>query len=342
MKNRPSTIKDVARVLGIAPSTVSRALRGHSSISDSTRQRVRETADELGYVLNLPASLMRNSRSLVIGLIVPDICNDFYSTMASVLTEHSRARSFQVMLCNTDDDPAIEERHVRGLIEARVAGVVITPTPAPTETTKQLLQALPTVQLLREVAGIRGEIVSMRDDVGIRAATSSLLRLGHRRIAYAGTSGETSVGLRRLQGFIDAHAEANVAIDDTLVLLMRPREGLGFDAVRQLLSRTDRPSALVMGSTQLTPGGLRAVAEAGLRIPEDISVTGYGEHPWCSLLAPPLTTVSLPVEAMAQKAVHAIFQMIQKTEPQLFADHELLPHLVVRGTTAPASDAARP
>lgn len=315
MNTRPATIKDIASRLGLDPSSVSRALNGHDGVSEDTRRRVREAADSLGYVINLSARQMVRRQGMLVALLVPDIKNDFHSTMASIMAKHCRETAFQMVLGNTDDDPGVEERQVRALAGARAAGIVITPTPNPTETTKKLLRSLPAVQLLRRVSGIAGAAVCMEDAAGIRDATRHLLALGHRRIAYIGTRSDISVGGERLRGFIEAHREAGAATHKQLVMLAQPRSEFGHDAARALLALPRPPTALLVGSTQLTPGALQAIAERGVTVPDALSVVGYGDPDWCSLLSPALTTVRLPVEEMAKSAVQALFQRIDGKAP---------------------------
>lgn len=338
MRHKNPTIKDIALQLGVSVSTVSRALSGHAAISGETREKVREAADGLGYVVNMSARRMRTSSSLTVGLLVPDIRNDFYSSTAAVLAEHSRVLSFQVMLSNTGDDPVVEERQVRSFIEARVSGIVISPTPAPTETTRKLLRSVPAVQLLRRVPGLAPDAVCMEDAAGVRAATAYLLTLGHRRVAYAGTGEDISAGAERVRGYRQAHEAAGIAPDPSLIFLLPPTDENGATAARRILARKDRPKALVVGSTKMTSGVLRAVHEAGLSIPGDISLVGYGDPPWAGLLTPPLTTVALPVEAMARNAARLLFSRIMD-EPDAAPGNELerlAPRLMVRGSAGPA------
>ena len=125
------TIKDIAQRLGIAPSTVGRALAGNPRISRDTSERVRAAADRLGYVAHSPAQVMRGATSTLLGLAIPDIQNDFYSTVAKAMSESYGAAGFQLVLALTDDDPDTELRQIRGLLSARAAGVVVVPCANP-------------------------------------------------------------------------------------------------------------------------------------------------------------------------------------------------------------------
>jgi Transcriptional regulators len=333
MSTRPTTIKDVASALGISASTVSRALSGHAGISTRTTEQVRLKAEEMGYVLNLAARQMRHRQSSLVGLVVPDIRNDFYSTAASVLAESCRSACFQMVLVNTEDNPEIEADQVQALIEARTAGIIICPTAQPHARTCSLLRSVPTVLFLRNYPGISREIVAMDDAEGLRATARHLLELGHSRVAYVGPRKDLDVGDARLRGYLEAHAEAGVVPDMSLVVLAHPSRVFGRNAMAQVLAHHDRPTALIIGSSELTVGGLETITEAGLRIPEDISLVVFGDPAWASLLTPPLTTVRLPAEAMARRAVKKIFHLISDSEQDQDAE-PLLPRVIVRASTA--------
>ena len=333
-RKKQPTVKDLAKRLGIAVSTVSRSLNDHSGISDKTRKKVLALAEKMGYVRNRSAMLMRQSRNTVIGLVVPDIRNNFYNTLASVLADQCRTLSFQVLLGITEDNPEFEKEQVQAMVEARVAGIVISPSPEPLEATQRLLLRIPTVQMLRHVPSISGDAVRMADAAGIRTATEHLLALGHRRIAYAGTLATISVGAERFRGFCEAHEAAGVALDESLVRLLPPRAEHAEIGVGELLALPDRPSALMMGSTKMSVGGVRAVAASGLVIPRDISVIAYGDSPWCALASPPLSTVRLPIEAMARVAVRKIFAAVNEETDRAASSESLEPEFIVRQSTA--------
>lgn len=333
-RKKQPTVKDIARRLGIAPSTVSRSLNDHPGISEGTREKVIALAEKMGYVRNRSATLMRQGRSIVIGLVVPDIMNNFYHTLASALADQCRARSYQMILGITDDEPAAEKDQVQAMVEARVAGIVISPSPKPLEATLRLLRAIPTVQMLRCVPSIPGDAVCMNDAAGIREATAHLLAQGHRRIAYVGTWETISVGAERLRGYREAHAAAGMEADMNLVRLLPPREEHAERGVAELLALPERPSALVMGSTKMCVGGIKAVAAANLSIPGDISVIAYGDSPWCSLASPPLSTVRLPIEAMTRAAVRMIFAAVNEDAETDAPGEVLEPEFVMRQSTA--------
>ena len=333
MQSRQYTIVDIANRTGVAPSTVSRVFSGHPGISEKTRAKVLEMAEELGYVRNMYASFMRKPKSLVVGLIIPDVKNDFYSTMATVLAGFCRDHSFQMILCSTDDYQLSEEKQTKALVEARIAGIIIAPSVNPSKNTIKYLRSVPTVQVHRHIPEIGGQLVRMEESTGTRMATEHLLSLGHRRIAYVGTRGDLSTGADRLKGFYAAYAAAGLEPDTSLVALCPPRAREGKDAVCRMLSFPQPPSALILGSTEISASSLQALAEKGLNIPRDISIIGYGDNLWNELLVPPLTAIRLPIEDVAQEAANALFSMLGEecSAPSVQTFHT---ELVVRQSTA--------
>jgi LacI family transcriptional regulator len=328
------TIKDIASLLKMSHSTVSRALNDRSHISDTTKQRVRAAAEELGYVANLSARMIRGDAGPLVGLIIPDVQNDFYNKVAKELADRCRQAGIRMLLAITEDDPAIERNEIRALIEARVNGVVITMTSKPEAASLAMLGEIAFIQLVRRNAKLQRPAVCMEDERACQDATEHLLEMGHRRIAYVGTSSTISAGRDRVKGFLRAHEVRRLTPLADGIELVPPRQAYGFEGVSRILKR--RPTALVIGSSELTIGGLRAIRAAGLDVPRDISVVGYGDPVWFELLSPPLTAVSLPVSALADAAAEQLFRQIEGGVPPGARKAQVTrirPTLVVRGST---------
>jgi LacI family transcriptional regulator len=295
-----TTTKDIAARLNVSVSTVGRALADDPRISAATKVRVNQIADELGYVANRAARMMRGVQSTVIGLVVPDVRNSFYTTVAHALTETMRSRDHQVMLCETGDERDIELRQIRDLSSAQVAGVVIVPTPRPHPDVKRLLQAIPHVQLNRRVPGLSPHWFGIDDRAVTYTATRHLLDLGHRKIGYIGGTVDVSTGVDRLGGFRDAISEAGLPADCGVVDLGAPSEMThGADALRRLLRAADPPTGIITGTVRMTVGVLTAVYEDRLIVPRKVSIVGFGDEPGFSWWGPGLTTVALPIHELA-------------------------------------------
>lgn len=336
MSRHAPTIKDIASELGISHTTVSRALNGRSRISEETKRRVREVAERLGYVPNVSARLIRGDTDIQVGLLIPDVQNDFYARISKELADRCRRAGLRLWLAISGDDPEVEESEIRALMEASVSGIFVTLTSNPTVGTINLLKRVPSVQLVRRCLNVIGPVICMADEAGCRAATEHLLALGHRRVAYIGPSKTISAGQDRLKGYLQAHEIYRLRPLKRNIELVPPRQDQGFDAVARVLARKDRPTSLVIGSSELTIGGLRAINDAGLSIPKDISVAGYGDPVWFELLHPPLTAVSLPVADIADAAIRQMLSQI-KSDDAAVEDHidQVATALIIRGSTVP-------
>ncbi len=338
---RSVTIKEIAARLGVSHSTVSRALNDHHHTSDRTKARVRAAAETMGYIAHTPARTMRRARGSIVGLIVPDVQNDFYATVAKVMAESCAAESLQLVLALSEDDPDLEYRHALALREALAAGVVITASAAPRRATLALLRDSPTVQLVRDHPGVEGDWVGIDDHEGTFAAASHLIELGHKRLAFVGAPEELSTGAARLAGFRDALANGGLSAASAPVELGPPRPGFGVEAVARLLALRPRPTGLVTASSQLTIGALDAVRAAGLALPGDLSMVGLSDPDWFRLWGPGITTVGLPVHEIATTAASLLFRRIREQDVSQGGEElrptraQLSPYLIVRGTTAP-------
>ncbi|HEY1720400.1 MAG TPA: LacI family DNA-binding transcriptional regulator [Magnetospirillaceae bacterium] len=291
------TIKHIAERLNLSVSTVGRALTDHPRISRETKDRVREVADELGYVANRAARVMRGGSSHLVGLLVPDIRSTFYSMVAQMLSKCVEADGFHLALSITDDDRDTEMQQVRELVSARVAGIVLIPSANPRRETIAMLRMVPHVQVLRRIPSL-GDCFGMDDERAILDATNHLLQLGHRRIAYVGDL-IFSTGRIRFDGFRRACAEAGCAVDESLVELGPPNEQFGGEAIARLLAKPSPPTAVLTTSVQVTLGAAQQLTAMKIAVPQQLSIVGFGDGSWQQWWGPGLTTLRLPAEELA-------------------------------------------
>ena len=294
------TAKQIAERLGVAVSTVGRALADDPRISQATKERVRVAATKAGYVGSVPARIMRGASSRLIGLIVPNVLNDFYATIAQELSTCCEAAGFQLALSIANDDQHSEFKQIQKFVAARVAGIVLVPTSAPLPETVKLLAPIPHVQLLRRSPALRADWFGIEDDAAIAMSTRLLIDDGHRRIAYVGAFEELPTGRARLAGYRRAMSAAGIAFSAARVRLGPPTADFGQAATETLLAHKRRPTALVCGSVPITLGALFALRAARVRVPAELSLVGFGDPPWFELWGPGLTTVQLPIDELAQ------------------------------------------
>lgn len=328
------TIKDIAARLSVSASTVGRALADDPRISSAMKQKVQAVADEIGYVANRAARMMRGVSSNLVGLIVPDIRNSFYSTIAHALSKCLEQDGFQLTLSETDDDRAVELRHVRELVSANVVGMILVPSAKPLPETVRLLKGMPHIQLLREHASLGEQWFGIDDSKALALAVGHLLESGHRRIAYVGPSVDLPTGAARLKGYRETLVAAK-AWDAALEVCGPPSATeFGRDALRRLLALAKPPTALVLGAVQHTYSVLDECVSRGIRVPEELSIVGFGDEPGFRWWGPGLTTIGLPVSELATACgLWFLHQLRQR--PTALPNYRSMssPNLVVRGST---------
>jgi LacI family transcriptional regulator len=323
---RGATLKDLAKALDVSVSTVARSLQDSPQISEATKARVREAAAELGYVVHSAARAVRLGRSSLIGLIIPDVQNEFYGTLAKALAQCCDAGGFQLVLAITEDNAESEARQVRALSEARAAGIVIVPSPAPRRETLALLRRMTAVQLIRCVDGLEAPWFGIDDEAALAQATEHLLGLGHRRIAYIGGPVALSTGQARLAGYRAAFARRGLEAPASLIRLGMPRPDFAGQAFADMWTGADRPTAVVTGGARLTTGVVDAIGRLGLHVPGDLSVVGYGD---ATMLGADLTTVALPVREIALTCGEFLLRRIRENAET----DETTPYRAMHGPT---------
>jgi LacI family transcriptional regulator len=291
------TLRNIADRLNLSVSTVGRALVDHPRIGRETKERVRAEAEELGYVANSAARIMRGGSSHLIGLLVPDIKSSFYSMTAQKLSDCFEGEGYHLALSLTGDDPEVELQQMRELFSARVAGIVTVLSATPSAETLALLNKVPHVQLLRRNPAL-GDWFGMDEERAIHEATRYLLELGHRRIGFVGDL-IFSTGISRYEGYRRALSDFGIQVEEALVEFGRANVQFGAEAISRLTARRPAPTAIMTTSVQITLGAAEQLMAMNIDIPRSLSVIGYGDGPWQHWWGPGLTTLRLPVEDLA-------------------------------------------
>ena len=331
--------KEVAALSGVSISTVGRALSDDPRISAETKAKVHKAAAKLGYVENSAARIMRGGSSKLVGLMLPDIRNDFYSTIAEALSICCDAEGYQVALSIADDSES-EARHLKELVSAHVAGIVIVPTSSPKLETHKLLRSIPHVQLLRRMTSTQSAWFGIDDEDCVRTGTKHLLELGHRSIAYIGGSMDLSTGRARLKGFRRALTEAHVKRKNTVEVLGPPTVEFGIEAMTRLMAGKSRPTALITGSVQVTQAVLETISALQISVPEELSVVGFGDAPGFDWWGSGLTTMKMPVQELATECGQWFLNTLKTKATNDSHYTAIVPaQFVLRNSTAAASKA---
>ncbi|MEV6289793.1 LacI family DNA-binding transcriptional regulator [Streptomyces sp. NPDC051896] len=340
-----TTINDVAQAAGVSPATVSRVLNG-GRVTAERAERVRRAAAELGFAPNRVARSLRMQRSSVIGLIIPDIENPFFTALARGVEDAAQRTSYSVVLCNTDGNLDKERRYLDIAIAERMAGVIVAAASrGRTDVSALQSRGIPVVAVDRRPGGAGVDAVLVDNEEGSAAATAHLLARGYRRIACITGPQGASTAEERLAGYRSALREflagdrGDPAAAAEGVDLLRDYtrhadfkvEG-GYTAMADLLALPQPPDAVFAANNLMAVGALQAVREAGLEPPE-IGVLSFGEVPWAPLTRPGLTTVQVPSYDLGWTAAGLLLDRIAGKEQPL-RTVVLRSSLQIRQTTA--------
>ncbi len=310
-----TTIKDIARQAGVSAATVSKVLnRKDASIGEKTRQKIWDLAEALNYTPNSIARSLINRSSRVIGIIVPDILNLYFTELVRACDDAARARGYSTILCNSDSDPEKEAAHLTFLASHGVDGIILAASDIiPDAPLLERLQ-IPFVSMDREVEAL--DCLAGRIDTdyetGAFLATSHLIRSGHKRIAFiSGPAANLNTRIRRA-GYDRAHREAGLAVDPELVECGRFNHRFGLLGTRTLLDRTQF-SAICCMSDMLAMGATLALRERGLSVPEGCAVMGFDNIYLAPLLVRPLSTVERRISESGEMAIGALIDFL--TDP---------------------------
>lgn len=306
------TIKDVARRAGVSASTVSRALSGKIPVDGVTKKKILDAVQEMGYQPNILARGLKEGKSKTIGLIMPNVRDLVFPAAIRGITDVARQLGYTVVLCNTDEDLEREKEYVNSLRQRLVDGLIFSTAVPESEHIIQLRQQrFPVVLLIRHL-GETVDAVIADNFTGGYEGTRHLLSRGFKKIALINGSLKLDLYRQRYAGYQQALSEVGVAEVPELVVHDTVGWEDAYHATRELLAEgRPRPEAVFATSDAKALGAIKAVKEAGLRVPEDISVLGYDNIETGALMDPPLSTISQPFYEMGQRAAERLIKLIQ-------------------------------
>ncbi len=314
MRNASPTLKAIAARLGLSATTVSRSLNGQGAryrISDRTQRAVQRLARRLDFSPNPIARGLRLKKTATVGLVIPDVSNPFFARIAHCITVAARDHRHSVLLSDSQEQTALEIEAIGLLLRRQVDGLILCPVGLSDEHLSPLPHArIPVVLVDRCFPGLALPAVTSDNLGGARAATRHLLDAGHRRIGVLQGLPGTSTNRDRIAGHRAALSARGVPFDPALVAGDSFLEDAGFRAARRLLRLRPRPTALFALGNLLALGALRAIAEAPLRVPDDISLVAFDDHPYAPHLSAPVTTVAQDVDALGRVAAEILFERI--------------------------------
>jgi LacI family transcriptional regulator len=331
-----STIRDVALLAGVSVATVSNTVNDPDRVSDELRARVLKAIETLNYAPRAAARSLRRQSSGLIGLIVADITNPFFTELVQAVEGIASRHGYSVLLCNSDEDAAREEKHLRVLRSQWVDGIILATTGEASLSRSSLLSQIrvPVVLVDRAFDGLGLDAVVLNNRLAAQQATEHLIRRGHRRIGLlSGPTGITT-GADRLVGYREALLGSQLRFDPDLVREAGFREQQAYDATAELMRLPQPPTALFAANNLMAIGMMRALSDLGLRCPDDVSVISIDDFPWAHVFRPKLTIVAQPVREMGERAVQLLTDRIAGRRSGTGSTQMLEPHLVVRESCA--------
>ncbi|MBX5449351.1 MAG: LacI family DNA-binding transcriptional regulator, partial [Thermogemmatispora sp.] len=328
-----ATIEDVAKRAGVSISTVSRVFNGTRFVNPVIAERVRAAAQELNYQPSRAARVLRGNRSRILGLLITNIQNPFFTALVRGVEDIAHERGYSVILCNSDEDPQKERQYIEVLCAERVAGAILVPTrehqPAISLFHKH---RIPVVAVDRRVRDEDVDAVLVDNIRGAREAVLHLISNGYRRIGIITGPLSTTTGRERLEGYRRALEEAGLSYDSRLVRTGPFKESTGQIQTRELLALDEPPEALFLGNNLIAIGALDVLQERGLRIPDDLALVSFDDTPWAHLKTVSLTTVAQPVYELGSTAALRLLQRLQTSSAGVLTRQEIVltPSLRVR------------
>lgn len=333
---KASKLSEVARLAGVAPITASRAIRGTGYVSDAARERIMAAAAQLNYTPDMLARRMRGDKSKLIGVFMNNYGPVVLHELVRAIGEQARKRDYDLLLFNADRFDSPDRMTTCATLSKLCDGLLLL---MPTADDRFLdaveRQQLNCALVFFDARQLGLPTIVLENRIGARRAVEHLIGLGHRRIAFIAGTKRTGQSAERERGYAEALAAAGIAVDPALVVDGAFNQPGGFAATCRLLDLAAPPTAIFAANDEMAFGAFDAIASRGLKVPADVSVVGFDDISTASHVFPRLTTMHQPYEALAERAVQEVVEMIEGRPPAA-ARIAFATELVVRDSTGPA------
>jgi DNA-binding LacI/PurR family transcriptional regulator len=330
--NKPATIKDIARILKVSTSTVSRALRNASDVSKETKNAVQALSEELNYQPNKFALSLQQKQTHTIGVIVPNL-DYVLATMVRGIDEVALEAGYTVMVCQSNESFGREIVNTRRLLDSLVDGLIISVS---SETKvfdhfKKIQQkSMPMVVFDRVTEDLVAPSVRLDNKDGGFQATEHLIEQGYKRIAILAGPKNLGISNERLDGYLSALKKYKIKSDPDLIINCDFNQDYAYLATQELLSMKKRPDAIFTISDRMAIGAMLAIKERGLNMPNDIGLVGFNNEPVASLVSPAISSVDQPAFELGKIAAKLFVEMMHNNEDMSSVEEILKPKLIIR------------
>ncbi|MCS7242146.1 LacI family DNA-binding transcriptional regulator [Candidatus Caldatribacterium sp.] len=326
-----TTIYDVAKKAGVSPATVSRALSGAKGVSEVTRRKVLAAARELHYSPNYIARSLKKRQTNTIALIISDITNPFFTTLARGVEDKASEHGFNTIFCNTDEDPKVEAAYVELMLRRQVDGLLISSCSDGRSLEILARKNVPVVLVDRKIPHFRWDYVVGDSEYGAYVLTRHLVEVhGKKRIAIISGPLTLSTSRERVEGYQRALREVGVVPSSDFILIGTYKEEFGYQAMKELLTKRLSIEAVFAGNNVIAVGAIRAARELGVRIPEDLVLVTFDDFDLASALFPFLTTAKQPAYTIGTLAVEMLLERIRGEKIRERREVVLRPEIIIR------------
>jgi LacI family transcriptional regulator len=306
-----ANIVDVAEKANVSITTVSHVINKTRYVSKELTDRVNKAMEELDYQPNSLASSLRSGKTKTIGLIIPDISNQYFAEISRKVEDNGLEHGYSVILCNSDDDYRKERNYLDVLIAKQVDGIAFISAGEYSENLEKAQSSnIPTVIVDRDIKSINSDVVMVDNCKGGYNATEYLIKLGHRKIACITGPSLTNPSAERIDGYKQALSNAGISINQDFIRTGDYRFPSGEKAMQELVSLEQPPTAVFACNDMMALGAYRAITDIGLKIPDDISIIGFDNIPFSQAVYPTLTTIQQPIQKIAKLVIDLLIEKI--------------------------------
>lgn len=326
------TIYDIAKAAGVSAATVSKVINNTGRISDKTKKKILNLVGELKYQPNVLASAMKGKCTYQIALLIPDMDNPIYAQYLKYIEDRGQELGFSIVMCNTDNNPEKEERHITLLRQKKVDGFIVASKFKNDQLLQELLQdEVPVVLFAHERPEILTDSVTVDDYMGGFIAAEHLISQGHKRIGVIATDAISC--LERIRGYKAALQKAGIKPIQELISIGGSKINDAEMTARILLDIANRPTAIFGCNDLMAIGVMQAAKKRGISIPDELSVIGFDNTELCSIVTPELSSVSMPVNELGRKVMDVIINRIEHAKDTK-RHISMQPELVIRNSVS--------
>ncbi len=338
MRKARVTIKELAEIMNVSPSTISRALQNHPSIGKKTTDKIQRLAKKMGYYPNSVASNLRRNKTNLIGVIIPRIDRHFHSLAIAGIEEVAYNAGYHVTIFQSNNKYEREKENARLLLSSRADGVIAC---LAQETDHyehfEMFQAnnIPLVFFDRVCYDIESHKVIINDFEAAKKATGHLISVGCKKIAHIAGSQHIAIFRDRLQGYQDALTNNNLECEEKLIFYTEDlNEDEGRLAIKKFLKQPSRPDGIFCSNDRSAIGAIQAIKKAGLKVPDDIAVVGFSNTPVSLIIEPTLTSINDHAFEMGQAAARLVIRQIEESDKNIVSETIIIQNdLVIRDST---------